>query len=189
MPGPSSTDVHSPERIPNLGTWVLAHCCRHVATPQVRFPPIADIRSSAILRCMRLNRRMLLTGCGAGLLCASRGGARNPAFPGWYADPEIRIFGDRYWIYPTYSADTGDVAPGTTFSPTQLAQRRAPGIWSPFLAQTFLDAFFFARSRHLDPPAADLDIKDVGWAAYAVWAHGRFRHDCAPVARGARRRC
>jgi beta-xylosidase len=120
---------------------------------------------------------MLLTGCGAGLLCASRGGARNPAFPGWYADPEIRIFGDRYWIYPTYSADTGDVAPGTTFSPTQLAQRRAPGIWSPFLAQTFLDAFsspdLVTWTRHL----RILDVKDVGWAAYAVWAPSAIEHN------------
>ena len=28
----------------------------------------------------------------------------NPVFPGWYADPEAAIFGNRYWIYPTYSA-------------------------------------------------------------------------------------
>ncbi|KAL2870438.1 glycoside hydrolase family 43 protein [Aspergillus lucknowensis] len=30
--------------------------------------------------------------------------AGNPVFPGWYADPEARIFDNRYWIYPTYSA-------------------------------------------------------------------------------------
>ncbi|KAL4785274.1 xylanase D [Aspergillus varians] len=30
--------------------------------------------------------------------------AGNPVFPGWYADPEARIFNNRYWIYPTYSA-------------------------------------------------------------------------------------
>ncbi|KAG2417614.1 hypothetical protein HFD88_008833 [Aspergillus terreus] len=28
----------------------------------------------------------------------------NPIFPGWYADPEARIFSTTYWIYPTYSA-------------------------------------------------------------------------------------
>ncbi|KAI9046310.1 glycoside hydrolase family 43 protein [Aspergillus affinis] len=28
----------------------------------------------------------------------------NPIFPGWYADPEARIFSHTYWIYPTYSA-------------------------------------------------------------------------------------
>lgn len=27
----------------------------------------------------------------------------NPVFPGWYADPEGIVFGDEYWIYPTYS--------------------------------------------------------------------------------------
>ena len=27
----------------------------------------------------------------------------NPVFPGWYADPEGVVFGDEYWIYPTYS--------------------------------------------------------------------------------------
>lgn len=30
---------------------------------------------------------------------------RQPVFPGWYADPEGVVFGDTYWIYPTYSAD------------------------------------------------------------------------------------
>jgi beta-xylosidase len=30
--------------------------------------------------------------------------AGNPVFPGWYADPEGVIFGNEYWIYPTYSA-------------------------------------------------------------------------------------
>ncbi len=27
----------------------------------------------------------------------------NPVIQGWYADPEAVIYGDRYWIYPTYS--------------------------------------------------------------------------------------
>lgn len=27
----------------------------------------------------------------------------NPIFPGWYADPEIHLFGEKYYIYPTYS--------------------------------------------------------------------------------------
>jgi len=29
----------------------------------------------------------------------------NPLFPGWYADPEARIFNNTYWIFPTYSDD------------------------------------------------------------------------------------
>src|SRR3546814_14354687 len=37
------------------------------------------------------------------LLSGGPAAAENPIVPGWYADPEIRVFGDRYWIYPTYS--------------------------------------------------------------------------------------
>ena len=48
-----------------------------------------------------------------GIVQAPRSG--NPILPGWYADPEARIFEGQYWIYPTYSA--------------------------PYDEQTFLDAF------------------------------------------------
>ena len=41
------------------------------------------------------------------LLAASPAAAENPIVPGWYADPEIRIFDGRYWIYPTMSAPSG----------------------------------------------------------------------------------
>ena len=27
----------------------------------------------------------------------------NPIFQGWYADPEAVVFGNEYWVYPTYS--------------------------------------------------------------------------------------
>ena len=27
----------------------------------------------------------------------------NPVFEGWYADPEVILYGDEVWIYPTYS--------------------------------------------------------------------------------------
>jgi hypothetical protein len=29
----------------------------------------------------------------------------NPVFEGWYADPEGMVFGDEFWIFPTYSDD------------------------------------------------------------------------------------
>jgi beta-xylosidase len=29
----------------------------------------------------------------------------NPVFEGWYADPELHFFEDRFYIYPTYSAE------------------------------------------------------------------------------------
>ena len=28
---------------------------------------------------------------------------RNPILDSWYADPQIRLYGDTYWIFPTYS--------------------------------------------------------------------------------------
>lgn len=43
--------------------------------------------------------------------------AANPVVPGWYADPEIRIFNGRYWIYPTYSADYGAPDRTKSFTP------------------------------------------------------------------------
>ena len=39
----------------------------------------------------------------------------NPIFSGWYADPEGAVFGNQYWVFPTYSA--------------------------PYEKQTFFDAF------------------------------------------------
>src|SRR6476659_886295 len=34
----------------------------------------------------------------------SKARSGNPIFPGWYADPEGVVFGNNYWVYPTYSA-------------------------------------------------------------------------------------
>ncbi|MDR7295112.1 beta-xylosidase [Pelomonas aquatica] len=103
--------------------------------------------------------------------------AGNPALPGWYADPEIHIFGDRYWIYPTYSADGPVPADPSHFTEWQVRERAAPHIWSPFLRQTFLDAFsstdLVTWTRH---PRV-LDVKDVSWAAYAMWAPSAVEHD------------
>jgi beta-xylosidase len=68
----------------------------------------------------------------------------NPILPGWYADPEVRVFENEYWIYPTYSA--------------------------PYDKQTFLDAFsskdLVAWTKH----ARVLDVADVPWARRALWA-------------------
>lgn len=68
----------------------------------------------------------------------------NPILDGWYADPEARIFENRYWIFPTYSA--------------------------PYNEQVFLDAFsstdLVAWTKH----ARVLDTSAVTWARRAVWA-------------------
>lgn len=68
----------------------------------------------------------------------------NPVFPGWYADPEGAIFGNQYWIYPTYS--------------------------EPYDDQTHFDAF---SSRDLITWTAHPNILDttrVTWAKRAMWA-------------------
>ena len=68
----------------------------------------------------------------------------NPIFPGWYADPEARIFNHQYWVYPTYSA--------------------------PYNQQVFLDAFSSPDLIHWTKHPHILDTANVKWAKRAVWA-------------------
>lgn len=97
--------------------------------------------------------------------------ATNPIVKGWYADPELHIYGREYWIYPTYSADDGTPQPPQTFTAGQTWQRaQSQRIWAPFLKQTFLDAFSSPDLVHWTKHPRVLDVKDVSWAAYAVWA-------------------
>jgi beta-xylosidase len=104
--------------------------------------------------------------------------AANPIVKGWYADPEIRIYGDTYWIYPTYSADYGQPARPSVFTPAQQRMRaRSDLIWAPFLKQTFLDAFSSRDLVHWTRHARVLDVADVPWAAYAVWAPSAIAHN------------
>src|SRR5262249_1423052 len=44
----------------------------------------------------------------------------NPIVSGWYADPEATIFGNQYWIYPTYSAAYGQQVFFDAFSSSDL---------------------------------------------------------------------
>ncbi len=103
--------------------------------------------------------------------------AGNPIVPGWYADPEIRIFAGRYWIYPTYSADHGAPARASKFTPEQASMRaRSDLIWAPFLKQTFLDAYSSPDLVHWTKHARVLDVENVRWAAYAMWAPSALEH-------------
>ncbi|KKK12298.1 xylosidase/arabinosidase [Aspergillus rambellii] len=57
------------------------------------------------------------------------GYAGNPVFPGWYADPEARIFNRQYWIYPTYSAAYEDQTFFDAFSsPDLLTWTKHPSV-------------------------------------------------------------
>ena len=102
--------------------------------------------------------------------------AANPVLKGWYADPEIRIFGGRYWIYPTYSDHFG--APRTSKSLTAGQKwQRGQDIYPPFLPQTFIDAFSSDDLVHWKRHDFVLDVKAVSWAAYAMWAPSAIEHN------------
>ncbi|MBU1822633.1 MAG: glycoside hydrolase family 43 protein [Bacteroidetes bacterium] len=70
--------------------------------------------------------------------------AGNPVFPGWYADPEGIIFGNNYWIYPTYSA--------------------------PYNQQVFMDAFSSPDLVNWTKHSRIIDTTSISWAKKAMWA-------------------
>ena len=90
---------------------------------------------------------IVLTGCLSLLLTSAlaqtvRSG--NPILPGWYADPEARIFQNQYWIFPTYSA--------------------------PYDQQVFMDAFSSKDLVTWTKHPHVLDVRNVRWAKRALWA-------------------
>jgi len=68
----------------------------------------------------------------------------NPILKGWYADPEAAVFANRYWIFPTTSAD--------------------------YDAQITFDAFSSPDLVHWTKHADVLNAKNVPWAKRAMWA-------------------
>ncbi len=74
----------------------------------------------------------------------AKGISGNPVFEGWYADPEGAVFGDEYWIFPTYSA--------------------------PYEKQVFLDAFSSKDLVHWQKHHQVLDTSIIKWAKQAMWA-------------------
>lgn len=105
----------------------------------------------------------------------SKGG--NPIVPGWYADPEMRVFGDRYWVYPTYS-DHGDV-PDTSlrFTARQQELRKRKALRPSYYIQTFFNAFSSPDLVNWTKHDHVLDVEHVEWAAFAVWAPSAIEKD------------
>lgn len=68
----------------------------------------------------------------------------NPILKGQYADPEATIFGNEYWIYPTYS--------------------------DKYENQTFFDAFSSPDLVDWTTHKKILDVSEVKWARKAMWA-------------------
>lgn len=75
----------------------------------------------------------------------------NPIFPGWYADPEIRIFNHEYWVYPTYS--------------------------DKYNKQVFMDAFSSTDLVHWVKHSNIIDTANVKWAKRAMWAPSVIEKD------------
>ncbi|MEK8169863.1 glycoside hydrolase family 43 protein [Streptomyces sp. M19] len=70
--------------------------------------------------------------------------AGNPIVDGWYADPDVALYDDAYWVFPTTS--------------------RA------YEEQTFMDAFSSKDLVHWTKHPRVLDVADVSWAKRALWA-------------------
>ncbi len=68
----------------------------------------------------------------------------NPVFEGWYADPEGLVFGDEFWIYPTFSDD--------------------------YEKQVFFDAFSSKDLITWEKHSRILDTTIITWAKQAMWA-------------------
>lgn len=77
--------------------------------------------------------------------------AANPLFEGWYADPQIRQYGDTFWVFPTYSED--------------------------FNKQTFFDAFSSKDLKTWTKHPKILTTKEVTWAKRAMWAPDAHEKD------------
>ena len=99
---------------------------------------------------------------------------------GWYADPEIHIFAGQYWIYPTSSSPDPDSDTHRTFNPLQQKLRTNGVVHPVYLLHTSMDALSSPDLVHWTKHPDILDIKNVPWAAYALWApsaielHGKF---------------
>jgi alpha-L-arabinofuranosidase len=99
----------------------------------------------------------------------SQGWSGNPVFNGWYADPEGIIYGDTYWIFPTFSDDFDE----PPYVPALTAKQKGiqkNTINPQYLKQTFLDAFSSKDMVTWQKHPKVLDVKNISWAAYSIWA-------------------
>ena len=101
-----------------------------------------------------------------------RGLSGNPVIEGWYADPEAVVYGREYWIYPTYSDDYPEARP---LDESRLTERQKRAINRQYLKQTFMDAFSSADLVHWTKHDRVLDIANVKWAEFALWAPSAIR--------------
>lgn len=75
----------------------------------------------------------------------------NPIFEGWYADPEGVVYGDEYWVFPTYS--------------------------NLFEKQVHFDCFSSPDLVNWTKHENIIDTTEVKWAKTAMWAPGVIEKD------------
>ncbi len=86
----------------------------------------------------------LSLGCKTGKNALAPKTSGNPIFPGWYADPEVRVFDNKFWVFPTYSAKYDQQVYFDAFSSSDLVT------WK--------------KHPHI------LDTAAIKWAKRAMWA-------------------
>jgi hypothetical protein len=96
-----------------------------------------------------------------------RGLSGNPVIEGWYADPEAIVYGREYWIYPTYS---DDYPTARALDETRLTARQKRANNKQYLKQTYFDAFSSDDLVHWRKHPRVLDVRDMKWAEFALWA-------------------
>ena len=120
-----------------------------------------------------MNRSLRLVGLGLLALLTSpvfAQATKNLSAQGWYADPEIRLFAGQYWIYPTTSDPATPMPDPSGFNDLQRKLREGHVVHPVYLLHTSLDAFSSPDLVHWTRHKDVLDVKNVPWAAYAIWA-------------------
>lgn len=92
----------------------------------------------------------------------------NPVIEGWYADPEGVIYGDEFWIFPTWSDEWKQYTPSKLTATQKELQKNT--INPQYLKQTYLDAFSSKDLITWTKHPRVLDVEDISWAAYSIWA-------------------
>src|SRR5690606_16596053 len=111
----------------------------------------------------------------------------NPIIEGWYADPEGVLFGDTYWIFPTFSDDEDKQMHFDAFSSQDLVHWERHGqalgssqikglrqaLWAPSIIEKDGQYFLFFGANDIQRPGRDFydpdnDVNHSGGIGVAV---------------------
>lgn len=100
---------------------------------------------------------------GIGIFSKEEKTSGNPILPGWYADPEVIVYGDEYWIYPTLSglvtADGKDLDTG----------KKTRAVHKSTMCRLIWMQFLLGHCT-LDQTPEVLSIENIQWLEFALWA-------------------